>query len=396
MTEMNAKLRRRPTKWESEAMMKKSRLSPKQILAINKEYERRVMKENREEVLDSLSQKYGRSARQIERYIQKVRKERELEERPTQPEAVTIQREDSRLKIAHYEDIREAIRFWIEKQHRVSAEELSDLWNGKLNAWGVEAKCLPGGERRAILTISTHALCESLQAHLSPPVVKEDFWNTVSKINDMALAFVNDSVKCFAEIASDASAQTGIAINADGWRNTPAAGLTLSFPKTVFDRSMDIHSFTNWAYHAWTVLWPVGGGLVITWLNEGVRLLKRMGYDPVVKSTTWYPTMEEPLLLPRSPTERVVYGNADLNSPGNVSFLLCFGSEQIALLSSPDQIAGCQQVHASLMQKYMSWDKTTRLRQVWAKLDTLSDELSIQLERARYTPSFPGRCSLCP
>ena len=39
---MNEKTRRRPTKWDTEAMIKKTRLSKKEMLAIAKEYKRHV------------------------------------------------------------------------------------------------------------------------------------------------------------------------------------------------------------------------------------------------------------------------------------------------------------------------------------------------------------------
>lgn len=377
-------------------MRTKKRLSKKEIAALTKEYERRIKKDDREEVLYSLSKKYRRSTRQIERYIEKAKKERETKEKLSEPQVVTIRSEDTYLKAAHYEDIRQAIKLWIENQRRASPEELSGLWKGKLSAWGVEVESLPGTERRALLTMSSHALYESLGAHLMPPVVKEDFWGTVSKISTIALMLVDNSVKCFAQIAADATNQTGLPINADEWKNAPATGLTSAFTKTVFDQSMQIHSFTNWTYHAWAVLWPASGGLIITWVNEGTRLLRRMGYDPGVSLTTCYLTMVQPLLLPRSSTERVVYGNVDLHSPGSVGFLLCFGNEEIALLAAPEQIAGCQQVHGTMMQKYSSWDKAARLRQAWAKLDTLSNKLSAELQRAQYSLSFPGHCPLCP
>jgi hypothetical protein len=72
---MNERLRNRPTKWDTKAMRKRKRLSKADIVALTKEYERRAKKEHREEVLFDMSEKYERSPRQLERYIQQGRQE---------------------------------------------------------------------------------------------------------------------------------------------------------------------------------------------------------------------------------------------------------------------------------------------------------------------------------
>jgi len=97
-------------------MRKRKRLSKRDIILLTKEYERRIKKEGREEVLYSLSEKYKRSIRQIERYIQQGRKEITTEEKGKLPSVVVIGNEKARLKAGHNEDIRKAIEFWISKQ----------------------------------------------------------------------------------------------------------------------------------------------------------------------------------------------------------------------------------------------------------------------------------------
>ena len=55
---MSERLRNRPTKWDTKAMRRKRRLSKRDIILLTKEYEKRIKKEEREEVLHSLSEKY--------------------------------------------------------------------------------------------------------------------------------------------------------------------------------------------------------------------------------------------------------------------------------------------------------------------------------------------------
>ena len=56
-------------------MRRRKRLSKRDIVALAKEYEKRIKKQGREEVFFDMSEKYERSTRQIERYIQQGRKE---------------------------------------------------------------------------------------------------------------------------------------------------------------------------------------------------------------------------------------------------------------------------------------------------------------------------------
>jgi len=150
----------------------------------------------------------------------------------------------------------------------------------------------------------------------------------------MAEEFTGHAVRCFERIVAEASLQTGLEVVADEWKRGPVIGLTSAFGETIFSQCMNIKDFTNWAYHAWAVLWPATGGIIITWLNEGIRLLKGMGYEPRITVTTWQLT-GEPIVLPQGPEERIAYGNADLSCRVSVAFMLCFGNEEIAIAYDP-------------------------------------------------------------
>ena len=376
-------------------MRRKKRISKRDIVALTKEYEKRVKKEDREKVLFSLSKKHKRSTRQIERYIQQGRKEIGTEEKGKVPPTVVVGNEKARLKAAHNEDIRKAIEVWIDKQCLASLEDLSSLKDGKLDAWGVKTKLVSSAQGQVMLTMASHPLYDSLRAHLVPLVVEESFWNKAFEIRDKALEFVKRGVEVFQAIERTAIQETGLAVTADVWQSEPVIGLTSAFTKTAFNRCLDIQDFTNWAYHAWAIVWPAIGGVIITWVNEGLRLLKGMGYDPRIALTTWQLT-GQPVILPRGPNERIAYGNAALTGQVSIAFMLCFGSEEIAIAYNLEQLAVCEQAHKAIMQGCMSWNEAIALRERRERLDNLSNEILAQLEKARYSPSFPGKCSFCP
>jgi hypothetical protein len=101
-------------------------------------------------------------------------------------------------------------------------------------------------------------------------------------------------------------------------------------------------------------------------------------------------------MLPRSPNERIAYGDANTESPGVVGFLLCFGEQVIAVDPAPENLELCREAHKAMMVACASGGKATALKRMRIRLDNLSEEIRHQLEKAQYQPSFPGRCPLCP
>lgn len=376
-------------------MRRKKRLSKRDIILLTKEYERRIKKEGREEVLYSLSEKYERSIRQIERYIQQGRKERTTREKGKAPSVMVIGNEKARLKAGHNEDIRKAIEFWISKQCPASFDELITLKSGELSAWGIKTKVVSDTQTQAMPTIASHPLYESLHAHLVSPVVEQNFWDKVFEIRDKALNFVKGGMEALETVEKTAIEETGLTASADSWHTEPVIGLTFAFSQTIFNQCMNIQDFTNWVYHAWGIVWPATGGVIITWLNEGIRLLKGMGYDPRIPVTTWQLT-GQPVILPQGSNERIAYGDAAPTLPASIAFMLCFGNEEIVIAYNTEQLRACEQVHKAIMQGCVSWNEATALRREREKLDNLSNEILTQLQKARYYPSFPGRCPLCP
>ena len=325
---MNERLRNRPTKWDTKAMRKRKRLSKTDIVALTKEYERRAKKEHREEVLFDMSEKYERSPRQIERYIQQGRKEIQAKERGKAPAVVIVGNEEARLKAAHNEVIRKAIELWITKQCPASFENLSTLKSGELDAWGIETKVVSSSQRQAVLHMASHPLYDSLRAHLVPPVVEENFWDKTFEMQEKVLGFVSEGVAALQTIEKTATEETSLSISADAWHSRPVIGLISAFTHTVFNRCLDIQDFTNWAYHAWGIVWPATGGVIITWVNEGIRLLKGMGYEPRITVTTGQ-VIGQSVILPRGLNERIACGNAAPTLPASIAFMLCFGNEDI-------------------------------------------------------------------
>lgn len=70
--------------------------------------------------------------------------------------------------------------------------------------------------------ISNHPLYDSLQSHLVPSVVGQDFWSKVVKIVDHALGFLSGVVSIYGELTKAAQERSGFGITANNWQDEPA------------------------------------------------------------------------------------------------------------------------------------------------------------------------------
>jgi hypothetical protein len=202
-------------------------------------------------------------------------------------------------------------------------------------------------------------------------------------------------VSTYSELAKITQERSGFSLISGTWQDEPVTGLTQDYVQTLYEYALGISNFKGWAHSTWAVTWPDTGGLIVTWVNEGVRLLQGMGYDPSIQENYWV-LAGGPWILPRHPRERIVYGDATLNSLCRVAFLLCFGTKVIAVVPFAEQLTPCQDVHKTMMEDCTTWQKAVTLRRARASLNSLSQEVITALERAYYQTSFPGRCALCP
>lgn len=385
----------RSAKWDSKKKRTSKRITQRDQAAILHAYEKAMGRgESRDDILLKLAQRYGKSERQIERYIQQARGREGKQEGQVNQVLVTTD-DRSRALMLHSEAIKEAISVWTEKQHPPSDEELAGAWKGKLDAWGVTAEATVDGHGLARPIISGHPLYDSLRHHLVPPAVKEDFWPKVGELVDLGLGFLSGAVSARGELSKSAEHRSGFGIIAESWQTEPVTGITEDFIQTLYEHALGITNFRGWTHSIWGALWPMTGGLIVTWASEGVRLLRGLGYEPSIQETYW-PLTGEPWMLPRHPRERIAYGDASLNSPGSIAFLLCFGTRVIALALSPEQLAITQEAHRAVMADCASWEKASSLARARARLDQLSHEVRTALELARCHTSFPGKCALCP
>ena len=130
----------RSPKWDSAKAAETKRIRQRDKAVILRAYEKAMERgESRDDILLKLAQRYAKSERQIERYIQQARKEGEGK-REEQVSPVLVTDDMSRARMLHSEAIKEAISMWTEKQHPPSDEELAGAWKEKLNAW---ANALP-------------------------------------------------------------------------------------------------------------------------------------------------------------------------------------------------------------------------------------------------------------
>lgn len=372
------------------------RITPWNEDAMLEAYERGLAKgKNKKELLSKLGKSYGRSERQIERYIQRARERREAKQQEQAVGVSVVIDDKPRLLLAHHEAIKEAIKLWIEKQRPASDEELLGFRRGKMEAWGITAEIRSDGGGKAEPAMGRNPLYEALRAHLVPPAGSQDFWDKAAMLVSLGLNFLTSAVNTYSELVKTAQERCGLDITREIWQQQPVMGLTQDFVQTVYERALGIGQSTIWAHSAWGVVWPNTGGLVITSVNEGMQLRLYNRYDASITETRWV-LVGESLMLPTHSRERVAYGDADLNSPGMVAFLLCFGAKAIALTASPDQLAVCEQAHRDLIRDCTTCEKTTKLIRARASLDSLNREVLTALERARYQPSFPGICPLCP
>jgi hypothetical protein len=392
MTEMN-EIRRLP-KWDSKKMRTSKRITRRDQAAILHAYEKAMGRgESRDDILAKLAQRYGRSNRQIERYIQQARKEGEGK-REEQTSPVLVTDDMSRARMLHSEAIKEAISMWVEKQGPPSDEELAGAWKGKLNAWGVIAEVTADGHGSAAPAMGKHRLYGSLRQHLVPPVVKEDFWEKIGELINLGLGFLSGAVSARSELSKAAAERSGFGIVTESWQNEPVTGITRDFVQTLYEHALGITDLSRWTHSTWAGLWPMTGGLIVTWANEGVRLLRGLGYEPSVQETYW--PLSGEWMLPRHPQERIAYGDANLNDLCRVAFLLCFGTRVIATATFPEELALLQEAHRAMLADCVSGQRASSLRRVRERLGSLSQEVRMALEFARCETSFPGKCTLCP
>jgi len=300
-----------------------------------------------------------------------------------------------RALMLHSEAIKKAINTWVEKLRPPSDEELRDAWKGKLNGWGVITEVTADGHGSAAPTMGKHPLYDSLRHHLVPPVVEEGFWEKSSQVVDLALSFQSGATAIYSELSKAAEQRSGFGIITESWQAEPVTGLTTDFIQTLYEHALGITDFGSWTHSAWAALWPTTGGLIVTWPNEGVRLLQHFGLDPFIQETYW-PLAGGPFMLPRHSKERIAYGDASLVSPCRVAFLLCFGTKVIATAFLLEQLTPPEEAHRAIMADCASWQKAGSLMRTRKGLDSLSHELQNALESAACETSFPGRCARCP
>jgi len=349
---------------------------------------------DRAETLERLSKKYDRGDRQIERYIQQARKEMK-DTQEGEVGRVLVTDDTHRALTLHFEAVRKTIGVWVEKLRPPSDEDLRDARQGKLNGWGVIAEVTANGHGSATPAMGKHLLFDSLQHHLVPPLVEEDFWDKSSQLVGLALSFLSGAAGIYRELSKAAEERSGLGIITASWQEGPVTGLTTDFIQTLYEHTLGITDFSGWTHSAWAALWPVTGGLIITWPNEGVRLLRRLGLDPIIEETHW-PLTGGPFMLPRHSRERIAYGDARLDSPCRVAFLLCFGTTVIATASRWEQLAPSEEAHRAIIADCASWQRATSLARARNGLDALSHEVQIALESVLCETSFPGRCARCP
>ena len=299
-----------------------------------------------------------------------------------------------RALMLHAEAIRKAIGIWVEKQHPPSSEELRVAWKGKLDGWGVVAEITADGHGSAGPAIGKHPLYNSLRQHLAPPVTRSDFWTKIGELTNLSLGFLSGAVGIYGELTRLAEQESGCSLVPGNWQDEPASGITQDFVRTLYEHALGITDMNQWSHSIWAGLWPVTGGLIVTWVNEGVRLLQRLGLDPFIQEIYW--PLNGAWMLPRHPRERVAYGDASLNVSCTVAFLLCFGTNVIALAPSPEELVTIQEVHRAMLTDFASGQKASSLRRMRERLDSLSQEVRTTLEFARCQASFAGKCAQCP
>ncbi|MFP3880407.1 MAG: hypothetical protein ACLFVA_05590 [Dehalococcoidia bacterium] len=386
---------KRESKWEYKNARMSKRVRQRDKATILRAYEEAMSKgRDREDILERLSRKYHKSERQIERYIQQAKKERGDRE-DGQVSQVVVTEDKHRALMVHFEAIRNVIKIWLEKQHPPSVEELADAWKGNLTGWGITAQVLSDGSGSAAPVMGQHPLYDSFRYHLVPPLVKEDFWGKVDELVGLGLGFLSGAVDIHRELSKVAEERSGFGIIAGSWQNEPVTGITRDFIQMLYEDTLDIIDFSRWTHSVWAALWPENGGLIVTWPNEGLRLLRHLGLDPVIQQTFW-PLNGGPFILPRHQGERIAYGDADLYSTGKVALLLCFGPRVIAVASLPEQLTSVQEAHEGIVADCASWQMVGSLARTRERLDTLSQEVRSTLEFAHCETSFPGRCPQCP
>lgn len=297
------------------------------------------------------------------------------------------------LEAPHNEDVRGAIRDWL-----AFIKEPPPVFNPAAAGepmhfgFGLTWQAEPEGIA-AKLIIEKEGSYPLLSSHLAPPIVAGDFWGQVESLRDTGTNLLVRGSQLGKQIAKVSQAETDLA-TVTSWQRVPNVGITTEFGATISRNALRVEQCTSYAYFELAIIY-LEGGIMITQVGEGMRLLQGAGLDPTL--TTAYVSTAGAWVIPQA-NQRLICDEAVGVSEAAVRaihFVLHLHGYVIAI-GSLGQIRHCRDVHRWLMRKYAGWPDTMAVLELREKLESTSKAISAQLEKASLHHYFPGRCSFCP
>ena len=319
---------------------------------------------------------------------------KELSKQKRERDSLVIEAEGKHaLEVRHYEDIRGAVRDWL-----AFIQEPPPLFNpaamGKPMhfGFGLTWQAKPDGIATK-LVIGKEGFYPLLNNHLVPPIVEADFWSHVESLKDTGTNFLVRGSQLGKQIAEVSQAETGLA-TVTSWRREPNVGITPEFGATISRSALRVEQCTSYAYFELAIVY-LEGGIMVTQVGEGVRLLQGAGLDPTL--TTAYVSTAGAWVIPQGNQRLICDEAVGVNETAvrAIHFVLQLHGYVIAI-GSLNQIRRCRDVHQRLMQKYATSPEAMAILALRENLSTTARAISAQLKQASLRLQFPGRCPFCP
>jgi len=294
----------------------------------------------------------------------------------------------------HYEDVRTAIRNWLVLIQGPRPSLFNPAALGEPTHFGFGLTwCMGPAGIAAKLSVENAEFFPLLSSHLAPPIVEADFWGQVEGLKDTGTNYLVRGSQLGEQITEVSQAETGLT-TVTSWRCEPNMGITTEFGATISRSALGVEQCTSYAYFELAIVY-LDSGIMVTQVDEGVRLLQGAGLDPTL--TTAYVSTAGAWVIPQGNQRLICDGAVEANKPvvRAIHFVLQLHGYVIAI-GSLEQIRHCRDVHRQLVQKYAGSPDTTAVLELREKLESTSKAISAELERASLQHQFPGRCPFCP
>lgn len=179
---------------------------------------------------------------------------------------------------SHHEDVRKAVADWLAlirhpkplfpPMMSVDPTHFGFGLTWEIGPDGISAKLVAEGK-------ASYSL---LRAHLSLPVVDDDFWKQVEGLKAAGTDFLLAWERLDEQISRDSQNETGVGTTVH-WRHIPETGITSEFTGTIARNALGVEQCVSYSYSE-AALAYLDSGYIVTNVSEGLGLLQGRGLDP--------------------------------------------------------------------------------------------------------------------